>query len=293
MHLIELNDVSKHFGKTKAIDKVSLNLAPNKIHGLLGRNGAGKTTLLNIITNRIFPDRGTVRIGGKNTIQDEQILRSVFYVTEKNLFPEGSNLKELLYVCKDFYPSADLSYAHKLAAKFKLNLKQKISGLSSGYMSIFKAIMALCSNAPIFILDEPVTGLDANHRELLYKEILAIYAANSQTIIISTHLIEEIASLLEDVVIIDHGKILLKDSTESLLEKAWIVAGEAGKVHTFTKSMRILKTTAIGGRSEMLVFGLINQQQLQAGKDLGLEFAKASLQKVFVGLTENTEVNHE
>lgn len=293
MNLIELNNVSKYFGKTKAIDNVTLTLAPNKIHGLLGRNGAGKTTLLNIITNRVYPDQGAVKISGKDAIQDEQMLRSVFYMTEKNLFPEGYILKELLYLCKDFYPSTDLSYANSLAAKFKLNLKQKIGGLSSGYLSIFKAIMALCSNASILILDEPVSGVDANHRELLYKEILAIYAAKAQTIIISTHLIEEIAPLLEDVVIIDHGKILLQESTESLLQKAWIIAGESSKVRAFTESMRTLNTTAIGGRSETLVFGLINQEQLQAGKDSGLEFAMASFQRVFIGLTEDTEVNHE
>lgn len=293
MNLIELNNISKYFGKTKAIDRVNLTLAPSKIYGLLGRNGAGKTTLLNIITNRIYPDQGTVKIEGKNVVLNDQILRNVFYMTEKNLFHEGYSLKELLYLCKDFYPSADLSYAHTLAAKFRLNLKQKIGGLSMGYLSIFKAIMALCSNAPILILDEPVSGLDANHRELLYKEILEIYAAKAQTIIISTHLIEEIAALLEEVIIIDHGKLLLQESSEMLLQKAWIVTGEISKVRSFAKSMRVLNAKTLGQREEVLLFGLISQKDLIAGKNSGLDFAMASLQKLFIGLTENTEVNHE
>jgi len=293
MNLIELNDISKQFRNTKAIDNVSITFAPNKIHGLLGRNGAGKTTLLNIINNRIFPDQGTVKIGGSSVKNDEQILRNVFYMTEKNLYPESYSLKELLNLCKDFYPTTDLSCANNLAEKFKLNMKQKIGGLSSGYLSIFKAIMALSSNALILILDEPVSGLDANHRELLYREILASYAAKAQTIIISTHLIEEIATLLEEVAIINNGKILLQEPVESLLQKAWIVAGEKSKVRRFTESMRTLRTTPIGQREETLLFGQIDNEQLQTGKDIGLEFARASLQKIFIGLTDNMEANHE
>ena len=136
MNLIELSDISKQFGKTKAIDKVSITFAPSKIHGLLGRNGAGKTTLLNIINNRIFPDQGSVKIGGNSVKNDEQILRKIFYMTEKNLYPESYSLKELLNLCKDFYPTTDLSYANILADKFKLNIKQKIGGLSGGYLSV-------------------------------------------------------------------------------------------------------------------------------------------------------------
>jgi len=292
MSLIEMTDITKRFGATVALDDISLNFAESKIYGLLGRNGAGKSTLLNIITNRIFPDKGSVKIGGKYIVSDERSLRSVFYMTEENFYPDGCSLRALLYVSKEFYPETDIHYALCLAEKFSLNPKKKVKALSTGYLSILKAIITLSSNASILIFDEPLKGLDPNHREMLYREILANYASKEKTIIISSHLIEEISTLLEEAVIIKSGKIILQEPVETIFQKSFVVTGEKSRVREFTESLYVLSSTALGQREEALLFDDIAQDRIQVGKDHGLDISHASLQKIFIGLT-NMGGSHE
>ena len=200
MSTIVIKNLSKNYGTTRALDDVSLTIEPEKIYGLLGRNGAGKTTLLNILTNKIFASAGEVTVDDQPVCENDAVLGELFYMSERNLYPEGLKVKEVFRWTKEFYPQMDMAYAHALAKKFGLNIDKKIKELSTGYGSIFKAILALSSNASIVIFDEPVLGLDANHREMFYKELIANYSVHPKTIIISTHLIEEVADTLEEAI---------------------------------------------------------------------------------------------
>jgi len=110
---------------------------------------------------------------------------------------------------KEFYPSFNIKYAYELAANFKLNIDKKIKDLSTGYNSIFKLILGLSSGASIILFDEPILGLDANHRELFYRELIKSYSEQPKPIVVSTHLIDEISNVLEEIIIIKDGEILL------------------------------------------------------------------------------------
>lgn len=218
---IEVKNLTKRFGDVTALDNVSFCFEENKIYGLLGRNGAGKSTLLNLITDRIFSDSGAVLIDGITTKEDDRVLGKIYLMSEKTYYPEKMKVKEAFHWSKVFYPNFDEEYAVKLAKRFELNINKPVKSLSTGYTSIFKIVIALSVNAPYILLDEPVLGLDANHRDLFYRILIERYSENPCTIVISTHLIEEVSNVIEDIIIIKQGKIIKNESREELLSQGY------------------------------------------------------------------------
>jgi ABC-2 type transport system ATP-binding protein len=287
MSIIDIKNISKDYGNMKALDDISLRIEPNKIYGLLGRNGAGKTTLLNLMTNKIFPTSGEITIDGDNVFENDKALNNIFYMMEKNLYPENLKVAEIFKWTKEYYPLFDTEYANSLAKKFELNINKRIKSLSTGYTSIFKLIVALSSNAKVIIFDEPVLGLDANHRNMFYKELIANFSENPKTIVISTHLIEEIGTVLEEVIIIKNGKLIEKKPVEELLASAYIVSGEGSKVDEYLKDRNYIGEETMGKFKAVTVMEDINNRDEVLAKELNLDFAKAELQKLFISLTNS------
>jgi ABC-2 type transport system ATP-binding protein len=287
MSIIDIKNISKDYGNMKALDDISLRIEPNKIYGLLGRNGAGKTTLLNLMTNKIFPTSGEITIDGDNVFENDKALNNIFYMMEKNLYPENLKVAEIFKWTKEYYPLFDTEYANSLAKKFELNINKRIKSLSTGYTSIFKVIVALSSNAKVIIFDEPVLGLDANHRNMFYKELIANFSENPKTIVISTHLIEEIGTVLEEVIIIKDGKLIEKKPVEELLASAYIVSGEGSKVDEYLKDRNYIGEETMGKFKAVTVMEDINNRDEVLAKELNLDFAKAELQKLFISLTNS------
>lgn len=281
MSTIEIKDVTKRFGETVALDGVSLKFEENKIYGLLGRNGAGKSTLLNIISNRIFANGGEILVDGENACENDRALAKIYCMSDKNLYNDSVKVKELFEITKGFYPDFDMEYAKRLADEYKLNINKRIKGLSTGYTSIYKIILALSSGAPIVFFDEPVLGLDANHRELFYKELIGRYSENPATYVISTHLIEEASDLIEKVVILKEGKIIMDGDVEEVLNQGFAISGAAGAVDAFCAGREILGEDVLGGLKTVYVRGKIRADEVPAG----LEISKLDLQKLFVQLT--------
>ncbi|MFR5124460.1 MAG: hypothetical protein ACLTEJ_16160 [Neglectibacter timonensis] len=160
-----------------------------------------------------------------------------------------------------------------------LNTSSRISALSTGYLSIFKLVMALSVNVPYVLLDEPVLGLDANHRELFYRILLAKYGEKPFTVVLSTHLIEEVASIIEDVVILKEGKVIRNESREELLSKGYTVSGGARAVEDYLRGREVLGVDAIGGLRTAYVLGKPDRSNPE------LEFSGLDLQKLFIQLT--------
>ncbi len=285
MKQIAFTNLKKSYNDTIALDCINLTLEPNKIYGLLGRNGAGKTTLLNLLTNKIFPTEGTILYDGESVFENDTILSSIFYMTETNLYPPELTVKKIFYWTREFYPNFDLDYAQQLARSFDLNIKKKVKSLSTGYASIFKAILTLASNADILAFDEPVLGLDANHRSLLYKEIIKNYSTSPKTILLSTHLIEEIQEIVEEVIIIDKGKLILHQSTEELLTSTYSIAGESNHVDLYVKDKSYSIEKSLGAFKSVIVFD--SKRDTTLAKELHLEFKPVDLQNLFIHLTQS------
>ncbi|MCJ7690586.1 MAG: ABC transporter ATP-binding protein, partial [Clostridiaceae bacterium] len=226
MSRIEIKNISKYFNKTIALENVSLTLEPNKIYGLMGRNGAGKTTLLNIITNKLFASSGEILIDGETAVDNDNAQGKIFSMNEKNVYPEYMRVKEGFKWTMEFYPNFNMTYAYELATNFKLDVNKKIKSLSTGYNSIFKLILSLASGAFVILLDEPVLGLDANNRELFYRELIKNYSEQPKTIVVSTHLIDEISDILEEIIIIKDGEIALAEPVDKVLQLGYTVSGD-------------------------------------------------------------------
>mgnify|MGYP000734892904 FL=1 len=276
---IELKNVSKSFGGVHALSDVSLSFGGGKIYGLLGPNGAGKTTLLNIITNRLYADCGEVTIDGESAPGRDRALGKVYMMAEQNLFPDSMKVKGALKITADFIPSFDLELAMELAQKFGLPMNKKVKALSTGYSSILRLVLALSAGTPYVIFDEPVLGLDAQHRDMFYRLLMEHCGGGGQTVILSTHLIQEAAPLIEHAVIIKGGKILRDASAEELTGAAHTVSGPAGLVDGYIAGRQVLNTTAIGGLKTACVEG-----EPDARVPAGLEVSAMGLQDYFISL---------
>lgn len=279
---ITIVNAKKQYGDVTALDDLNLCFAENKIYGLLGRNGAGKTTLLNSITGRSFLDSGSIELDGNRILENDAALSQLFMLSEMNCYPPTMTVRDAFKWSEVFYRDFDPEYANRIAGLFKLNTKKKCKTLSTGYMTIFKLIIALSTNAPYVLLDEPVLGLDANHRELFYKLLLEKYAEKPFCCVISTHLVEEISGIIENVVIIKNGQIIFDTTRDELLSQGYTVSGSAAKVDEYTAGKKLLGADSLGGLKTAYVLGRRADTLPE-----GLEITKLDLQRLFVQLTND------
>lgn len=282
MNGIQIKHVTKQFQEITALEDVSFNFEYGRIYGFLGRNGAGKSTLINIIANRIFADSGEVLVDGVPSRENMKVHEKIFCMSEADLYDKDLRIRDHFKWIGRFYESFDLEKAYDIAEKFGLDTNKKFKALSKGYQSIFKLTAALALNVPYVIFDEPVLGLDANHRELFYELLLRDYENNERTIIIATHLIEEVANIIEEVVLIDKGRVLLQDNVASLLEMGYSVSGLAEKVDEYCAGKNIIGYDELGNLKIAYLLG--EKTPLPSGS--GLTFSTMNLQKLFVKLTE-------
>lgn len=283
MNCIEIKGVTKDYKNTRALNDINLRFEENKIYGLLGRNGAGKSTLLKIISNRIFSNSGSITVDGENAVENDSALSKIYLMSESNLYPTKLKIKQAFKWTKEFYPDFDTEYAMKLSKEFGLNVNKNIRSLSTGYNSIFKIIIALSVNTPYVFLDEPVLGLDANHRDLFYRFLIEKYAQNPFCCVISTHLIEEVSTVIEDVVIIKNGEVIRNQTRDSLLESGSTISGAARAVDEFIKDREVIGFDAIGGLKTAYIWGKVDKSEVPEE----LEISAMDLQKLFVQLTNS------
>ena len=282
MNAIQIKNITKRYKDVTALDDVSFSFESGKIYGFLGRNGAGKSTLINIIANRIFADQGEILIDGIPAKENMGVHEKIFCMSEADLYDRDLKVKEHFKWTNRFYDDFDLNKAFELSKKFNLDTDKRFKALSKGYQSIFKLIIALSLNVPYVIFDEPVLGLDANHRELFYSLLLKEFEKNERTLIIATHLIEEVSNIIEEVVLIDKGKLLLQENVDTLLERGYCVSGLAEEVDSYCKDKNVIGNDELGGLKLSYIIG--EKTKLPQGSHL--QITRMNLQKLFIKLTE-------
>jgi len=286
--VIEANQITKAYGATKALDRVSFRLEDNKIYGLLGRNGAGKTTLMHILTAQLFATSGEARLFGEAPYENDDVLRRVCFIKESQAYPKGLTAGEVLDLSASFFPNWDRAYALSLAEAFELPLDRKMGKLSRGMLSTVGIIVGLASRAPVTIFDEPYLGLDAVARGLFYDRLLADYAEHPRTIVLSTHLIDEVSRMLEHVLLIDKGRLLIDEDAEALRGTAYTITGPKAKVEAFAAGRETLHAETIGGLASATIRGSRDAQTKRQAEELGLEIGAVSLQQLFIHLTNHS-----
>lgn len=279
MSRIEVKALTKQYKKKTALRAVTLEIEKGRIYGLLGRNGAGKTTLVNIIGNRDFPTEGQVLLDGKPLTENDAALKSLACMGAENLFPNHMRVREIIQCMAFFYPKLDKDYALELCKRFGLDPKKRLSQLSTGYRTIAKVIFAMSSGADFIFLDEPTLGVDANHRELLYKLILERYEKTEAAFIISTHLIDECAGLFERCFVLSEGRLIADAESDELRRSAYLVEGKTADVEQYISGKTILTKTEVGSLCSVCVQG--EPENVPEN----LEIAQPTLQQLLIALT--------
>lgn len=289
MQGIQIKNITKKYNGLTALDNVSFSFEFGKIYGFLGRNGAGKSTLINVIANRIFADEGKVLVDDVPARENMKVQEKIFCMSETDLYDKDLKIKEHFKWINRFYDSFNIDKALEISEKFNLDTDKRFKALSKGYQSIFKLTVALSLNVPYVIFDEPVLGLDANHRELFYDLLLKDYEDGERTIIIATHLIEEVANIIEEVVLIDKGKILLQESVERLLETGYSISGITKEVDDYCTDKNVIGYDELGSLKIAYVLG----EKTPLPENSNLQISAMNLQKLFVKLTEKGGNWHE
>lgn len=287
--IIEADRLSLRYHEVTALDEVSFTLTGGKIYGLIGRNGSGKTSLLSLLAGYRKESGGTIRVGGRPVFENAAVTSQVCLVRGTgDATASGLKVKDALEFAGYLRESWDAGYAAELVELFRLPLNKTVGALSHGRQSALGIVIGLASRTPVTMFDESYLGLDAPARYAFYDALLAEAMARPCTVIISTHLIEEVSSLFEEVLILDEGRLVLHDEAESLRAAGSAVTGDAESVDRFVAGMRVLGERRLGRTKSTMVYGELDEQRRAQARAAGLDLGPLALQDLFVHLTEPT-----
>lgn len=278
---IEVKDVTKKYKNTHALEHISFTLDEPKIYGLLGRNGAGKTTFMDILSGHILASSGKILIDGEEPFDNQRLIESICLIKEGNNFKGDLKIKHVLRIYSIFYPTWDQALADELVKEYKLNPNAKIKALSKGMESALGIIVGLASKAPITIFDEPYIGMDAAARRKFYDILLEEYEQEKRIIIFSTHLIDEVSLLFEEVLIIQEGKLKLKEEAETLRNNACAVTGPVEDVAAFIRDKEVINQKQLAGMMTACIRG--NKEEAEMA---GLSVEGVPIQELMIYLTK-------
>lgn len=285
--VVRVEGLSRNYRDIKALSDVTITLEADKIYGLLGRNGAGKTTLMSILTAQGFASSGDVRVFGEHPYENEKVLSRICFIRESQKYPDDFKPAHAFKAAALFYKNWDHALALTLAEEFELPLNRRIKKLSRGQLSAVGVIIGLASRAELTFFDEPYLGLDAVARQLFYDHLLADYAKFPRTIVLSSHLIDEVANLLEHVIIIDKGVIIVDDDAENIRSAASNIAGVGPRVEAFAGAHTILRRESIGALVSLTIEGVLSTAERREAQELGLELSPVSLQQYVISKTRD------
>lgn len=272
--MIELKQVTKQYGQATVLKNITLTVDEPGIYCLLGRNGAGKTTLLKSIAGYQNITSGTIQVDGK-TITTSTLDTGVSYIEN---FAKHFNLpvRKLLRIASEVNPNYDYDFASEMMERFELDGKKKFNHLSLGMKTMVSTIICLASNKEVILLDEPVLGFDAIMRVEFYDMLTESFQKHPRIIIVSTHIIEEIAKTIQKLIIIDKGSVRFFDTLQSVETKAFSVSGLQRDVEAATRGLHIIGQDTVGGLVTSYIFDNPPEQAAS------LEIHPLSLQDFFI-----------
>jgi ABC-2 type transport system ATP-binding protein len=291
--VVTARGVSKRYAQTNALDDVTFSIREHTIYGLLGRNGAGKTTLMQILTGQGFATAGQVEVFGGAPYENDNVLIDLCFIKESQRYPDAYTVGQVLRAGALLFPNWDDGFAQSLVDDFGLPRKRRVKKLSRGMVSALGVIIGLASRSRLTLFDEPYLGLDAVARQLFYDRLLADYGEHPRTVILSTHLIDEVSDLIEHVLLLDHGRLIVNEDAEALRDRAVTLVGPSQAVDEFASSRILLHRTQMGATARATVQGPFDANDRARAKTLGLDVQPVSLQQLVVHLTGGTPTSPE
>ena len=242
--MIEFASVTKKYGRTTAIEGLSLSIPENGIYCLLGRNGAGKTTFMKLLAGHIAATGGNISVSGKR-VSPGRMPDCVNYI-ESGSIQFNRKVSELIEMAAELQEDFDRDFAQKMTEKFELNQDKKFKKLSFGMKTMLTTIITLANNSKVILLDEPTLGFDAIMRSQFNTLLLESYSLHPRVLIVSTHLIDEIAKVTERLIIIDKGQILLEAGIGDIDERAYTLSGASKVLLPLLDGLNCIGKTAVG-----------------------------------------------
>lgn len=286
--MLQIKGLSKSYGKTRVLTDINLELEENKIYGLLGRNGVGKTTLLNMIGNQLKADSGNIIYMGRELYENPLAVEEICLVREKGIPVDDDKVKRIFSIARVLYKNWDEEYKEHLVKEFNLNVNKKYNKLSRGNQTIVGLIIGLASRCKLTLFDEPSLGLDAAYRYKFYDILLEDVQNNPRTIIISTHLIDEVTNLFEEVIILKEENVFIKDEVSNLMEKGYFLNGKPEVLMPILDGKNIIHKEEFGSSVIMGVFDEFSNEEKAMLREKNIEISNIPLQKLFVYLTEGS-----
>lgn len=275
--MIEFVNVTKRYGRqTVAINHMSMKISQNGIYCLLGKNGAGKTSLMKLLAGHIDATEGRIAVDGK-AVSAAHMPKSVNFI-ESGSSQFNMRGSDLIQTANSLQRDFELDFALEMAKRFGLNLDKKYKSLSFGMKTMLTTILTLANHSKIILLDEPVLGFDAIMREQFNALILESYQNRPRIIIISTHLIDEIAKITEQLIIIDEGRILLQTGIEDIDERAYTLTGPTAAVTPLLTGLNCIGQTAIGSMTAAHIY------DERIAPPAGVALERLTLQDFFINI---------
>ncbi len=272
--MIKFSNVTKRYGDCTAINNLTINLRDKKIYCLLGRNGAGKTTLMKLLAGKLSASEGEIYVAGAR-VSALNMPENVRYIeAAKPQF--NMRIKKLIEFAADVDTDFDMKFAMRMIEKFRLDKSKKYNTLSFGTKTMITTVISLASNADIILLDEPVLGFDAVMRKEFYELLYESFTEHPRIIIVSTHLVDEIASVCGQIIMIDNGKPVMNEDINSITEKAYKITGIKEAVQRTSERLNVLDTENIGKYMTAYVY----DDRIENPADA--EITDMSLQELFI-----------
>lgn len=217
-NVVEITNLTRQFDEQLALDDVSIKVTSGQVFGIVGENGAGKTTLIKHMLGQYKAQQGSVKIFNDDPVASpEQVLAKIGYLSEEPELPAWMTVKEILNYTAAFYPTWDNAYAEQLIKAFSLNLDKRVRDLSKGQKARVGLVLAQAHKPELLLLDEPSSGLDPNVRRDILSAVIKTVSDEGRTVILSSHLLEEVERVCDHLMMLDKGRVLLFDSMEKIL----------------------------------------------------------------------------
>lgn len=285
MTVIEFKNVIKTYRTHDVLQGMNFDIKKNVLTGIIGRNGVGKTTLMKIIVGFIEETSGTVEVFSEKPFNSLKVSANSILVDDAMNFPDAMTLADILKECARFYPNWDARLAKRLVDYFGYYPKARHLQLSKGKKSTFNAIIGLAARCPLTIFDEPTTGMDAAVRKDFYRALLKDYIDHPRTILLSSHHIEEIEDLLEDVLLVHEGIAHFHGPITELQEMFLSLTGKPDKLALYTEDKKVVYKTEIGPYPQWTVENRFTEEDIERMTMDGVMIAPVSANDAYITLT--------
>jgi len=294
--VIDIKSLDRQFAENKALDNVNIEVKKGQVFGIVGENGAGKTTLIKHILGLYKAQQGSVSVFGLDPVKSPtEVLSRIGYLSEEPDLPDWMTIPQFMNYMSAFYPKWDHQYANQLIKLFDIDPNKKIKELSKGQKARIGLCAAQAHRPDLLLLDEPSSGLDPVVRKEILTSVIRTVADEGRTVILSSHLLDEIERVCDHLLMFSKGKVLMSESMETVLQNHFRLTVRASENQQWDQFQEIYQSDLSNGEWELHCFG-VEQQLLQNMQQNGVEIIDRqilSLNEIFISRSPNSGVIEE